>query len=86
MKSNKPITNPYRTMSEWSKLLYEKFIGDNTKNGDHHYGNKITSAISIEDLEDGSYEYIAGRQAIEFYNQKFKGTFSLPDFLLDSNT
>jgi SNF2 family DNA or RNA helicase len=63
----------------WQNLFYDKYAGDNCGNGDHHYNNPITNKVSINDLEDGSYEIFIGQDAQEKYNQKFKGHFMLPE-------
>lgn len=62
----------------WFNLFYDKYVGDASGHGDHHYNNPITSKISINDLEDGSYNYYEGKSALDFYNDKFKGNFVLP--------
>jgi SNF2 family DNA or RNA helicase len=63
----------------WCNLFYDKYIGDINGNGDHHYNNQITSKISINDLEDGSYKYYVEKEAREIYNNIFKGYFALPE-------
>src|SRR5437667_12025028 len=65
----------------WCNLFYDKYAGDINSNGDHHYNNQITNKVSINDLEDGSYNYYTGKEALLKYNTKFKGYFSLPDLL-----
>lgn len=68
----------------WCNLFYDKYIGDNNSPGDHHFKSKITSKISMEDLEDGSYNYFTGKVALEKYNTKFNSvTFILPKLLQD---
>src|SRR5437016_3019122 len=69
----------------WCNLFYDKFAGDINSNGDHHYNNQITNKVSTSDLEDGSYKYYTGKEALTKYNTKFKGYFSLPDFLNESD-
>ncbi|QKF94044.1 SNF2 helicase with zinc finger RING-type domain [Fadolivirus algeromassiliense] len=71
----------------WCNLFYDKYAGDISGHGDHHFNNQITSKVSINDLEDGSYEYYSGKQAVELYNNKFKniGHFSLEDCVYKSD-
>ncbi len=63
----------------WCKLFYDKYAGDVSGNGDHHYYNDITKLISIDDLEDGSYNYYVDKVALDIYNKKFTGYFTLPE-------
>ena len=69
-------------------LIFDKYAGDITGNGDHRYDNAITSKISTIDFEDGSFTSFIDKEAIEFYNSKFnsksQNTFILPDNLLES--
>lgn len=69
----------------WCNLFYDKFAGDFNSNGDHHYNNPITNKVSLNDLEDGSFNYYSGKEALLKYNSKFKGYFTLPDFLYQSD-
>src|SRR6267378_3350374 len=68
----------------WCNLFYDKYIGDVNGNGDHHYNNPIKSKISINDLEDGSYNYYVEKEAREIYNNIFKGYFALPECVYTS--
>ena len=61
----------------WCNLFYDKYAGDISGHGDHHYKNEITKLISISDLVDGSYNYFVGKKALENYNSKFSGNFAL---------
>lgn len=63
----------------WCNLFYDKYAGDIQGYGDHHYNNEITKLISINDLNDGSYNYYIGKEALEKYNTKFKGYFALEE-------
>ena len=63
----------------WRNLFYDKYAGDINGKGDHHYNNSITSKISIDDLNDGSYNIYTDKDALEYYNKKFPQYFSLPD-------
>ena len=69
----------------WCNLFYDKYAGDITGHGDHHYNNEITKLISINDLSDGSYNYSVGKDALEKYNMKFKGYFALEECVYTSN-
>lgn len=70
----------------WCNLFYDKYAGDVSGHGDHHYNNSITSKVGIADLEDGSYEYYSGKSAVDLYNKKFKnnGYFTLPECVYQS--
>jgi hypothetical protein len=61
------------------KLFYDKFAID------HHYNNALTKSTSIEDLEDGSYFLYTGKDAMKFYNSKFKSNFQIPEIAIDSD-
>lgn len=63
----------------WQSLFYDKYAGDIHGNGDHRYNNEITKMTSINDLQDGSYTYYSGKNALEFYNNKFSSNFNLPE-------
>lgn len=64
----------------WSKVFYDKYAGD------HHFDNVITKNISIDDLEDGSYNLKMGEEALNLYNLKFNsGNYKLPEFLLNTS-
>lgn len=63
----------------WVNLFYDKYAGDKSGNGDHHYNNKITSKITIDELEDGSFNSYHDKEALELYNKMFNGQFKLPD-------
>jgi len=69
----------------WHNLFYDKYAGDINGHGDHHYNNEITKLISINDLEDGSYNYYVGKTALEIYNKKFTGYFALPECIYMSD-
>ena len=71
----------------WCNLFYDKYAGDISGHGDHHYNNQITSKIAITDLEDGSYNYYTGKNALDIYNAKFKdfGYFALPECVYQSD-
>lgn len=60
------------------KLIYDKFCGD------HAFKNEITSQVSVADLDDGSFEFYVGKNALKEYNKRFLGNFKLPEFLLQS--
>lgn len=62
-------------------LFYDKYSGDANGNGNHHYENPSTSRITIEDLNDGSYLYYFGEQALKLYNTTFesKANFTIPE-------
>ena len=63
----------------WVNLFYDKYAGDEKGNGDHHYNNQLTSKVTIDELEDGSFNYYNDKAALELYNKMFKGQFALPD-------
>ena len=63
----------------YQNLFYDKFAGD------HHFKNEITSIVGINDLEDGSYHVYSNDDALNFYNQKFPSTYSIPEYLFDCN-
>lgn len=63
----------------WVNLFYDKYAGDENGNGDHHYNNQITSKVTIDELEDGSFNSYYDKAALELYNKIFKGQFALPD-------
>jgi len=69
---------------KWNYLFYDKYAGDTNGNGDHHYNNPITSKLIVGELEDGSYTYYEGNNALQFYNSKFKGNFALPECVYTS--
>ncbi len=52
-------------------LFYDKYSGDLNGNGDHHYANPITSKITIDEINDGSYNYYVGEPALKMYNDMF---------------
>jgi SNF2 family DNA or RNA helicase len=60
----------------WTKLFYDKYATH------HHPKNPITSKVTIEDLEDGTFEYYTGNQAFEVYNSIFTEYFQIPDFAM----
>ena len=62
----------------WQKLFYDKYAGD------HHFDNSITKTVSIDDLEDGSFTFFSGDDAINIYNTKFVGYYGIPDSLSNS--
>lgn len=69
----------------WCNLFYDKYAGDENGNGDHHFGNPITSKVTINDLDDGSYNSFVGKDALEMYNKKFGGSyFILPESVYKS--
>ncbi|ARF09462.1 DEAD/SNF2-like helicase [Indivirus ILV1] len=63
----------------WVNLFYDKYAGDEKGNGDHHYNNQLTSKVTIDELEDGSFNYYCDKDALELYNKMFNGQFSLPE-------
>lgn len=63
----------------WSKLFYDKY------GGDHHFNNVITREVTVNDLEDGSFTFYQGEDALKIYNSKFTGYFAIPEFLLTSD-
>jgi SNF2 family DNA or RNA helicase len=69
----------------WCNLFYDKYVGDISGHGDHHYNNKITKLTTINDLSDGSYNYYSGKNALNIYNDKFKGYFALNKCAYESN-
>ena len=69
----------------WCELFYDKYAGDTKGHGDHSFPNNITNKISMADLNDGSYIFCTGKDAIDFYNNKFKGYFSLPEPLSNAD-
>jgi hypothetical protein len=72
-------------ISMWINLFYDKYAGDISGKGDHHYSNEITKMISINDLEDGSYNYYVDKIALDVYNKKFTGNFALPECVYKSD-
>lgn len=68
----------------WINLFYDKYAGDINGKGNHHYNNEMTSKVSIEDLNDGSYTLYYDKAALEYYNKKFPEHFSLPECLYKS--
>lgn len=77
----KNINTDQSITSLYIDLFYDKFIGDDNGNGDHHYNNKLTSGITMDNLNDGSFGYYESKEAIEYYNQKFTKNFLLPTYL-----
>ena len=69
----------------WCNLFYDKYAGDISGHGDHHYNNDITKLITINDLADGSYNYYVGKEALDAYNKKFTGCFTLPECVYKSD-
>src|SRR4051812_18543545 len=63
----------------WSQLFYDKFAGD------HHFQNQITKHISINDLEDGSFMYYTGKEALDLFNSKFPGNYTISSNILNSD-
>lgn len=63
----------------WTKLFYDKYASH------HHFKNPITSKVTIEDLEDGSYDYFIGKQALDIYNSLFSEYFQMPKYLINSD-
>ncbi len=63
----------------WVNLFYDKYAGDDKGNGDHHYNNQLTSKVTIDELEDGSFNCYCDKAALDLYNKMFKGQFALPD-------
>ena len=57
-------------------LFYDKYSGDLNGNGDHHYANAITSKITIDEINDGSYTYYTGEQGLKLYNDMFANKHS----------
>lgn len=70
-----------------ANLFYDKYSGDLNGNGNHHYGNTATNDVTIEDLNDGSYEYYTRQRALNYYNKIFesKKDFTLPECTYTSN-
>lgn len=70
-----------------TNLFYDKYSGDLNGNGNHHYGNTATNDVTIEDLNDGSYEYYTRHAALKYYNKIFesKKDFVLPECTYTSN-
>lgn len=82
MTSTSTTTTPTSIISNdsgWCRLFYDKYAGD------HHFNNKITKDVTIEDLEDGSYTIYSDKEAIDYYNSKFTGHFKIPEVLLSSS-
>ncbi|CAH6421795.1 SNF2 helicase with zinc finger RING-type domain [uncultured virus] len=63
----------------WSNLFYDKYAGD------HHFQNSITKFVSINDLEDGSFLYFTGKDALDLFNSKFPGNYTIPENIEDCN-
>lgn len=63
----------------WVNLFYDKYAGDGKGNGDHHYNNQLTSKVTIDELEDGTFKLYSGKDALELYNKMFNGQFALPE-------
>ncbi len=61
----------------WCNLFYDKCAPIN----DHHFSNPNTKDVTIEDLDDGSYQVYYGDDALTFNNSKFTGNFQIPDVL-----
>ena len=57
-------------------LFYDKYSGDLNGNGDHSYANPITSKITIDEINDGSYTYYTGEHALKLYNDMFANKIS----------
>jgi SNF2 family DNA or RNA helicase len=62
-------------------LFYDKY------HGNHCADNKVTSGVSIEDLNDGSYDYYSEEDAVNFYNtnKKFNTDMKIPQGVIDSD-
>ena len=54
------------------RLFWDKFAGD------HTFDNSVTSKISIDDLEDGTYKLYLDKEAFDYYNKEFSVNFKIP--------
>ena len=63
----------------WTRLFYDKFAND------HQFTNTITSKVSIEDLDNGTFTYYSGQDALTLYNANFDEYFKLPDCVISSD-
>ena len=59
-------------------LFYDKYAGN------HHYNNILTKNISIDDLNDGSFEVYNGMNALNYYNNMVKNNvnYIIPKLVL----
>ena len=77
LKTRQYIVFIYRDM--WCNLFYDKFAGD------HHYNNELTKLITIQELNDGSYNCYVGEVALQKYNAKFSEYFKLEECVSKSD-
>jgi len=65
----------------WVKLFFDKFIGFGETGGSHSYTHSILGQYNLDDFEDGTFTFLTGKAAFDYYDVRFRNYFKLPDIV-----